>query len=85
MQGSSDEVEGQGMRHSSLSEEPEVEGHAVRYKFRDADGNEFDIPEDRIISVTTPDGEEVEGHAFKFRVPRTGARGRGAGVQGQVP
>ena len=56
----------------SLSDDPEVEGHAFTgVKLRDPEGNEYDLPADRIVSIkwTDEQGEhEVEGHGFKFRV-----------------
>jgi hypothetical protein len=65
------DVEGHGVSYRGLGDEPEVEGHVVKYRGRDAEGNEFDIPEDRIISVSWRDAEgehEVEGHWVRVKL-----------------
>ena len=54
------------MRVRGLSDEPEVEGHAFTgVKLRDPEGNEYELPADRIVSIKWTDAEgehEVEGH-----------------------
>jgi hypothetical protein len=52
----------------SDGEEPEVEGHGFRYNGLDQHGNQFEIPEEKILSVKWTDAEgehEVEGHAIR--------------------
>ena len=46
-----------------IGQEEDVEAHGMQ--FRDGEGNDWLIHPDRIISVTTPGGEEVEGHALR--------------------
>jgi len=64
------EVEGHRTRFHGVSNELEIEteGHAARWNGLDQNGNTFEIPEEKILSVkwTDADGEhEVEGHVIK--------------------
>ena len=55
-------------KHMSDDEQPEVEGHGARFNGLDQHGNQFEIPEEKILSVKWTDAEgehEVEGHIFK--------------------
>jgi hypothetical protein len=55
----------------SKRDEQEVEGHKKRLRFRDPDGNDLELPEDRVLSVSWRDagGEhEVEGHGIYRRL-----------------
>ena len=64
------EVEGHRTRFHGVSNELEIEteGHAARWNGLDQNGNTFEIPEEKILSVKWTDAEgehEVEGHIFK--------------------
>src|SRR6185295_13061717 len=55
-------------KHMSDDEQPEVEGHGARWNGLDQNGNTFEIPEEKILSVKWTDAEgehAVEGHAIR--------------------
>jgi hypothetical protein len=67
--GQEHEVEGHALRRYGLEQEPDVEGHGFRIKFRDDQGNEHEATEPFRVTYLDDQGreQEVEGHLYRAR------------------